>query len=78
MRGLLAISVLFSHAVVNYFYFQTGVWTNPPTPFYAFLGPGPVTLFFFLSGFVFWSKCLAHDGIGGYRSFLAARARRLN
>jgi peptidoglycan/LPS O-acetylase OafA/YrhL len=77
LRGLLAVSVLFSHAVVNYFYFQTGVWTPPPTPFYAFLGSGPVTLFFFLSGFLFWSKCLAHDGVGGYGSFLAGRVRRL-
>jgi hypothetical protein len=77
LRGILAMSVLFSHAVVTYFYFQTGVWTNPPTPFYAFLGPGPVILFFFLSGFLFWSKCLAHDGIKTYHSFLAARVRRL-
>ena len=77
LRGLLAMSVLFSHAVVSYFYFQTGVWTNPPAPFYAFLGPGPVTLFFFLSGFLFWSKCLAHDGIKGYGSFLTGRVRRL-
>ncbi len=77
LRGLLAMSVLFSHAVVNYFYFQTGVWTLPPTSFYAFLGPGPVILFFFLSGFLFWSKCLAHNGIGGYGSFLAGRVRRL-
>jgi len=77
LRGLLAMSVLFSHAVVTYFYFQTGIWTNPPAPFYAFLGTGPVTLFFFLSGFLFWSKCLAHDGIKAYRSYLAARVRRV-
>jgi peptidoglycan/LPS O-acetylase OafA/YrhL len=77
LRGLLAMSVLFSHAVVNYFYFQTGVWTIAPTPFYAFLGSGPVTLFFFLSGFLFWSKCLSRDGVGGYRSFLVGRVRRL-
>lgn len=77
LRGLLAMSVLFSHAVVTYFYFQTGVWTPPPSPFYAFLGSGPVTLFFFLSGFLFWSKCLAHDGVGRYGSFLVGRVRRL-
>lgn len=77
LRGLLAVSVFFSHAIVSYFYFRTGVWANPPTPFYAFLGPGPVTLFFFLSGFLFWSKCIARDGIAGYGSFLAGRARRL-
>lgn len=77
LRGLLAMTVLFSHAVVTYFYFQTGVWRNPPTPFYAFLGPGPVILFFFLSGFLFWSKCLAQGGVGGYGSFLVGRVRRL-
>ncbi len=77
LRGLLAMSVFFSHAVVTYFDFHTGIWTIPPSPFYAFLGPGPVVLFFFLSGFLFWSKCLAHDGVGGYGKFLAGRARRL-
>jgi peptidoglycan/LPS O-acetylase OafA/YrhL len=77
LRGILAMSVLFSHAVVTYFYFRTGVWTSPPAAFYAFLGTGPVILFFILSGFLFWSKCLAHDGIGGYGIFLAGRARRL-
>jgi peptidoglycan/LPS O-acetylase OafA/YrhL len=77
LRGLLAMSVFFSHAVVTYFYFLRGVWGAPPTPFYALLGPGPVILFFFLSGFLFWSKCLVHHGIGGYGSFLAGRVRRL-
>jgi peptidoglycan/LPS O-acetylase OafA/YrhL len=77
LRGLLAMSVLFSHAVVTYFYFQTGVWASPPTPFYSFLGSGSVTLFFFLSGFLFWSKCLARNGVGRYASFLARRARRI-
>ena len=77
LRGLLAMSVFFSHAVVTYFYFQSDRWSLPPTPFYACLGSGPVILFFFLSGFLFWSKCLAHDGIGGYGKFLAGRVRRL-
>ncbi|HZS62348.1 MAG TPA: acyltransferase family protein [Gemmatimonadaceae bacterium] len=77
LRGLCAMSVFFSHVVVSYFYFQTGKWTPPPTAFYGFLGPGPVILFFFLSGFLFWSKCLAHDGVGNYWTFLAGRARRL-
>jgi len=58
LRGLLAVSVLFSHAVVSYFYFQTGVWTNSPTRFYAFLGSGPVTLFFFSAAFSFGRNVL--------------------
>lgn len=77
LRGILAMSVLFSHAVVTYFFFRSSVWTPPPSPFYTFLGSGAVTLFFFLSGFLFWSKCLAHDGVGNYGNFLLGRVRRL-
>jgi peptidoglycan/LPS O-acetylase OafA/YrhL len=69
--------VLFHHAMVSYFYFQTGKWVTPASRFYAFLGSAPVTLFFFMSGFLFWSKCMARNGIGGYGSFLVARVRRL-
>lgn len=77
LRGLLAMSVFFSHAVVTYFDFETGTWSIPPDPFYAFLGQGPVILFFFISGFLFWSKCLAQNGVGEYGRFLAGRVRRL-
>jgi peptidoglycan/LPS O-acetylase OafA/YrhL len=77
LRGLLAMSVFFSHAVLTYFYFQTGRWGLLPTSIYSYLGPGPVILFFFLSGFLFWSKCLRHNGVGGYGSFLVRRVRRL-
>jgi peptidoglycan/LPS O-acetylase OafA/YrhL len=77
LRGLLATSVLFHHSVVSYFYFKTGKWTAVPSQFYMFLGTAPVTIFFFLSGFLFWSKCLAHNGVGAYGSFLIARVRRL-
>jgi peptidoglycan/LPS O-acetylase OafA/YrhL len=77
LRGLLAVSVLFHHAIISYFYFQTGKWFIPQSRFYAFLGSAPVILFFFLSGFLFWSKCIARNGIGSYGKFLLARARRL-
>src|ERR1700750_2645167 len=77
LRGLLATSVLFCHAVVNYFYFQTGKWLPPASGFYDYLGTGPVTMFFFLSGFLFWSKCIHRDGVGPYGDFLLTRARRL-
>jgi len=77
LRGLLATSVLFCHAVMSYFYFQTGKWLPPASTFYDYLGSGPVVLFFFLSGFLFWSKCIQRNGVGAYGAFLLARIRRL-
>jgi len=63
LRGLLATSVFFTHAVITYFYFQKGEWNSPPSGFYVYLGSAPVTIFFFLSGFLFWSKCISDGGI---------------
>ena len=77
LRGLLATGVFFCHGVVTYFFFRTGVWKGPPSPFYEFLGSGTVDLFFFVSGYLFWSKCISDDGIRGVKRFFAARARRL-
>jgi peptidoglycan/LPS O-acetylase OafA/YrhL len=77
LRGLLATGVFFCHAVVTYFYFKTGTWQPPPSLFYGFLGSGTVDVFFFLSGFLFWSKCISDDGVRGKKAFFAARARRI-
>ena len=77
MRGLLATGVFFCHAVVTYFYFKTGMWNSPPSVLYGFLGSGTVDTFFFLSGFLFWSKCISENGVRSMKSFYAARARRI-
>jgi len=77
LRGLQATTVLLCHAVVTYFYFQTGKWSPPPSRFYAYVGSAAVTLFFFMSAFLYWSKCLAKNGVGRYGTFLVARWRRL-
>jgi peptidoglycan/LPS O-acetylase OafA/YrhL len=74
---LLATCVLFCHAVVTFSFFQTGKWSPPQSPFYIYLGTAPVTLFFFMSSFLFWTKCMKNNGVGSYGSFLMARARRL-
>lgn len=77
LRGLLAVSVLSCHALVSYFSFKTGKWDPPPSDFYSYAGTESVEMFFFMSAFLFWSKCLANNGVGGYGSFLAKRLRRL-
>jgi len=78
MRGILALSVVVHHAVVWYFllYNHTSEISGPNATFYSQLGTAPVTFFFFITGFLFWSKLIAdpkpRPGI-----FLAARLRRL-
>lgn len=56
LRGFLALAVVFSHGAVYQRYLVDGVWQAPPSPFYAFLGPFGVSLFFMITGFLFWSQ----------------------
>lgn len=77
LRGLLAISVYFHHAVVTYFFFTNGgSWSSPPSRLYEHLGFSSVQLFFHLTGYLFWSK-LMREKSASYGPFLRARARRL-
>jgi peptidoglycan/LPS O-acetylase OafA/YrhL len=77
LRGILALGVFFFHSLVAYFYYKTGNLISPPSDFYLLLGSGPVTMFFFLSGYLFWSKCMAQNGIPNIRKFFIGRCRRL-
>ncbi len=77
LRGLLAANVLASHAVVSFYCFRTGAWAESPSRFYNYLGTESVQMFFLMSAFLFWSKCLSPKGLGGYGSFLVKRYRRL-
>jgi peptidoglycan/LPS O-acetylase OafA/YrhL len=77
LRGILASSVFFCHAVVTYFYFTTGDWRSPPSVFYEYLGSFPVDLFFFISGYLFWSKGISENGFHQVKDFWVARLRRI-
>lgn len=62
LRGILAISVLFQHAVTNYAYFSTGIWQITDVRFYRHLGGESVILFFMITSFLYWSKAIASKG----------------
>ncbi len=62
LRGILAISVLFQHAVTNYAYFSTGTWVITDLRFYRHLGGESVILFFMITSFLYWSKAIASKG----------------
>lgn len=58
LRGYLALAVFLSHSSIWYFYVRSGRWEVPPSNFYTQLGQGSVSLFFMITGFLFWSKLL--------------------
>jgi peptidoglycan/LPS O-acetylase OafA/YrhL len=78
MRGLLALGVVVHHALVYYFllFRHTSMITGPNGNFYSQLGTAPVTFFFFLTGFLFWSK-LINNPKQPPVTFMVARMRRL-
>ena len=78
MRGILALSVVVHHALVYYFllYYHTSDISGPNALFYSQLGIAPVSFFFFITGFLFWSKLIA-DPKPQPGKFLVARLRRL-
>jgi peptidoglycan/LPS O-acetylase OafA/YrhL len=55
LRGLLATSVLIHHATCLRTWHLTGSW-KPASPFFNNCGSYAVTMFFFITGFLFWSK----------------------
>jgi peptidoglycan/LPS O-acetylase OafA/YrhL len=77
LRGILAMNIFFHHSLVNYYYLQTSAWFLPPSNFYAQLGPMSVTMFFFVTGFLFWTKAIASPGDLSPRKFFIKRLRRL-
>ena len=54
LRGFLALSVLIFHLVVTHEFIETGRWDLPRSRFHALLGPIGVSLFFMITGLLFW------------------------
>jgi peptidoglycan/LPS O-acetylase OafA/YrhL len=77
LRGFLALSVFFCHSVVAFLFLKTGIWDVAPSRFYSFLGPFGVLLFFFITGYLFWMKCLSVHRSFKILSFLKSRFRRI-
>ncbi len=77
LRGILALSVFLHHAVINHLYQATGVWTAPPSSFYAMLGQAGVALFFMITGYLFWQKMLNEKGRPRWIQLYIGRAFRI-
>ena len=76
LRGLLAISVFFHHFYQNYFYKITGEWGGP-SAVYNLFGTAGVTLFFMITGFLFFGKIRAVRGHIDLNRFYFGRVFRI-
>jgi peptidoglycan/LPS O-acetylase OafA/YrhL len=73
LRGYLAFCVFLHHAAVWYAYLRTGAWTIPPSRLYTQLGQSGVSLFFMITGLLFFSKLLGarHKPLDWTRLYVA-------
>jgi peptidoglycan/LPS O-acetylase OafA/YrhL len=58
LRGYLAFCVFLHHASLWYFYLHSKVWGEPPSRMYVHLGGMSVSLFFMITGFLFFQKLI--------------------
>jgi peptidoglycan/LPS O-acetylase OafA/YrhL len=62
LRGFAALSVFAHHLFITHYFIKTGIWAEADSRFYALLGPVGVSLFFMITGFLFWGKLLRVKG----------------
>jgi peptidoglycan/LPS O-acetylase OafA/YrhL len=62
LRGFLALSVFLHHGAVYHSFIQDSVWRTPPDRLYGLLGSFGVSIFFMITGFLFWSQILDKKG----------------
>lgn len=77
LRGFLALAVFVYHLLVTHSYIETGLWNLPTSRFYALLGPVGVSLFFMITGFLFWGKLLRSQGRLRWRELYIGRLFRI-
>jgi len=77
LRGFLAISVLFHHFIVTWYWKVNGDWVRPPEDYYQNYGKVSVALFFMITGFLFISKIMKDDGKTNWFKFYESRIFRI-
>lgn len=78
MRGFLAFFVFLHHSSIWYFFLRGQAWKSPPSNFYTQLGESSVSLFFMITGFLFFTKMIdSRDKSIDWLRFYVARILRL-
>ncbi len=58
LRGYLAFFVVLHHAAIYYYYLPSDGWALPPQNLYSHFGQTSVSLFFMITGFLFFNKLI--------------------
>jgi peptidoglycan/LPS O-acetylase OafA/YrhL len=77
LRGFLAISVLFHHFIITWYWKVSEKWTRPPEDYYQNYGKVGVAIFFAITGFLFVSKILKDSGKINWIEFYESRIFRI-
>lgn len=77
LRGFLALGVFFHHVVITYYSQRSGVWAEAPSQFYTLTGHVAVSLFFMVTGFLFWEKAIVSNGKIALKPYFKSRIRRI-
>lgn len=78
LRGILASGVFFHHLVWPAYDMKNGVQGLPPSNFYAFIGPGAVSVFFMITGYLFWGRLVDIKGLIQWGEFYINRLFRIS
>lgn len=71
LRGLLAITVFFYHFILLYNWIDTGVWGGISFDPINNLGSIPVSLFFMITGYLFFGKIVSKDEISWVNLYIS-------
>ena len=77
LRGFLALSVFFHHSSIYHGFLDNGVWVIPPSRFYTMAGQVGVSLFFMITGYLFWSQIIRSKGKPNIVSLYIGRVFRI-
>lgn len=71
LRGLLAITVFFYHFILLYNWIDTGVWGGIPLNPVNNLGSIPVSLFFMITGYLFFGKIFSNPEVNWINLYIS-------
>lgn len=79
LRGYLGFFVFVHHSYIWYYFLKTGSWSEPESHLFFHLGKSSVSLFFMVTGFLFFSRLFEKRGQQmDWTSFFVSRLMRLS
>ncbi len=77
LRGWLALGVFFTHAASMNAWFAHGRWSGTQTGLFGMTGEIGVSLFFMITGFLFWGRVLRSAATLNVEALYTSRLRRI-